>query len=394
MEWKTAWSYLPSNYNTSIGTICNLTQRTFFRNNLKGTKIKIKLSNLYSKQTLILDEVVIGKKDRSGSNIEEMQTVTYLGNKRIILQPGTEFYSDEITLSLSPKDDIVLSVYVKDTTEICSVCSTWSARSWNTSYGKNGNYTRLQEFETTDGLEIYPVLKFDTHKANNIMGITEIMVYTEGDIKTVALFGDSITHMSYYYDALMEKLYNNLPGQITMVNRGLGGNRLLRDYSRIPEIPGGGTIFGAAGIERFYHDIYSDDRPEYILVLIGINDFTHPYALKHYEEEVTVEEYQQGITELIRIAHENGSKIMIGTITPIRSEETDWFITTEKLRQSANDWIRNQRLSDGMIDFDLATRRESDPEYMLEDCHLGDGLHPNTSGGKRMADAVPIEWFL
>ncbi|MBP1756986.1 MAG: hypothetical protein H6Q59_3384, partial [Firmicutes bacterium] len=79
---------------------------------------------------------------------------------------------------------------------------------------------------------------------------------------------------------------------------------------------------------------------------------------------------------------------------PIRSEETDWFITTEKLRQSANDWIRNQRLSDGMIDFDLATRRESDPEYMLEDCHLGDGLHPNTSGGKRMADAVPIEWFL
>jgi lysophospholipase L1-like esterase len=393
MEWKTAWSYLPSNYNTCIGTISDITQRSFFRNNLNGTKIKIKLSNLYSKHPLILDEVVIGKKDRTDTKIEEMQTVTYQGNNRIIIDPGKEFYSDEINLSLCPKEDIVLSIYVKDTTEISSVCSTWSARSWNTMYGLNGNCTRQQEFEAADSSEIYPVLKFDPNKANNIMGITEIKVYTEIDVKTVALFGDSITHMSYYSDALMERLYDIFPGEITIVNRGLGGNRLLRDYSRIPELPGGGTIFGAAGVERFYHDIYSTDQPEFVLVLIGINDFTHPYALKHYEEAVTAEEYQEGITKLIRTAHENGSKVMIGTITPIKYEETDWYATTESLRQSANEWIRSQKLSDGIIDFDLATRKSEDPEYMLENCHLGDGLHPNALGGKKMAEAVPLEWF-
>jgi len=30
---------------------------------------------------------------------------------------------------------------------------------------------------------------------------------------------------------------------------------------------------------------------------------------------------------------------------------------------------------------------------MQDDCHLGDGLHPNCTGGKKMAKAVKIEWI-
>lgn len=47
MEWKTTWSYLLIDYNSSIGTIENLTQRTVFRNNLSGEKIRIRFSNLF-----------------------------------------------------------------------------------------------------------------------------------------------------------------------------------------------------------------------------------------------------------------------------------------------------------------------------------------------------------
>ncbi len=41
MEWKTSWSYLPVDYETSIGTIENITQRTVFWNNLSGKKVRI-----------------------------------------------------------------------------------------------------------------------------------------------------------------------------------------------------------------------------------------------------------------------------------------------------------------------------------------------------------------
>jgi len=393
MGWKTAWRYLPVNYNTSIGIVSNITQRTFFKNNLNGTKIKIRFSNLFSNQPLILENVLIGKKDRAKTEIEGIRTVTYQGSEKIVIGQRKEFYSDEIDLSVSFRDDIVLSIYVKEATEICSVSSTWAARSWNTRYGLNGNFTSEQDFAETDSFDVYPALQDDPNKANNLFGITEIKVYTHSDVKTVALFGDSVTHMSYYSDALIEKLYECYPGKITVVNCGLGGNRLLRDASYVPNVPGGGTIFGTAGVKRFYHDIYDTDQPEFILLLIGINDFTHPYALRHYDEAVTYEEYQKGISELINIAHGNGSKIMIGTIPPFRHEGTDWFAPAEELRQKANKWIRKQRITDGIIDFDIATRKADAPEYMLDDCHLGDGLHPNTEGGKKMSDAVPIEWF-
>ena len=97
--------------------------------------------------------------------------------------------------------------------------------------------------------------------------------------------------------------------------------------------------------------------------------------------------------ELIRISHENKSKIFIGTITPFKHKDMDWYVYSEDLRKQANEWIRKQHYSDGIIDFDLAIRKPEDPDYMLDDCHLGDGLHPNSIGGKKMADTVKIEWF-
>jgi len=393
MNWKSAWSYLPVDWNTNIGTVCNITQRTFFKNNLDGTKIKIKFSNLFSKQSLTLENVTIGKRDKTQTDIREIRKVTFQKSEKIVVEAGAEFYSDEIDLSVCFKEDLVLSIYIKESTDIYSVCSTWAARSWNTRYGLDGNYVNEQTFTETDSFDVYTALQYDPNRADNIFGVTEIKVYTGNDVKTVAMFGDSITHMSYYSDALLEKLYECYPGKITVINRGLGGNRLLRDYSHVLDVPGGGTIFGHAGVERFYHDVYGSDQPETVLVLIGINDFTHPYALKHEDEAVTMDEYQKGITEIIRIAHENGSKIMIGTLTPFRYGETEWFTPSEKLRTEANKWIREQKFSDGIMDFDLATRITEKPEYMFEDCHLGDGLHPNVLGGKKMTDVVPVEWF-
>ena len=46
---------------------------------------------------------------------------------------------------------------------------------------------------------------------------------------------------------------------------------------------------------------------------------------------------------------------------------------------------------DGVIDDDAAVRDESRPGYMLEDCQIGDGVHPNDRGGSLMADAIMKE---
>ena len=394
MDWKTAWSYLPVNHNTCIATIKNTTVRGYFTNNLNGERLRIKFSNLYSQETLILDNVTVGKRKVNTSVIEGFKPVTYKDEEVIKIEPGQEFYSDEIEISLDPSEDIVLSIYVKDETNIYSVCSTWSAKSWNTSYGLGGNYTEKQEFEETSNYDVYKVLQYDENIANHIFGISSIEVLADSTTKTIALFGDSITHMSYYSDGLTRIVKDKYPGKVTIINRGLGGNRLLHDYTPMPEIPSGGTIFGRPGIERFEHDVYQNDQPEYVVVLIGINDFTHPYFFKRYDEIVTKEDYIKGITQLIDTAHSKGSRILLGTVLPFKKEVLEWFDSVESLRQEVNKWIREQNLSDGIVDFDLAVRDESCHDIMDDSTHLGDGIHPNAEGGRRMAAAVPIEWMM
>lgn len=394
MEWKMVWSYLPVNHNSCIATIRDTTLRGFFLNNLKGDKLRIRFSNLYSSEKLILDRVTVSKRSENSSNIVDFKTVSFQGKDIISIGPGEQFYSDEIDLSINPSEDIVISIYIKEPTNIYSVCSTWSAKSWSTSYGLNGDYTMESEFSETDNYDMYPILKYDENRANHIYGISGIEVFTESDVKTIALFGDSITHMSYYSDVLTDMVIDRFPGKLTVVNRGLGGNRLLHDYTRMSEIPSGGTIFGGPGIDRFLDDIYQWDIPDYVLVLIGINDFTHPYFFNRSDELVSLESYKEGILKLINTAHSKGSKILIGTVLPFKKDEVEWFDKAESLRQEANRWIREQKNSDAVIDFDLAIRDEYIPEKMDDSCHLGDGIHPNEEGGRRMANALPLEMLM
>ncbi len=394
MEWKMAWSYLPVNHNACIATIEDTTVRGYFANNLDGDKIRIRFSNLYSNEPLILDQVTLGKVKRDSSLIEELKTVTYKDEELIKIEPGQAFYSDEIDLSIDSSMDIVLSIYIKNETNIYAVASSWSAKSWNTSYGQGGNYTMNQEFKETSNYEIYKVLQYDENRANHIYGISNIEVLANSKVKTIALFGDSITHMSYYSDGLTDIIKDKYPGKVTIVNRGLGGNRLLHDYTPAPDIPGGGTIFGSPGIERFENDIYQNDRPDYVVVLIGINDFTHPYFFNRSNEIVSKDEYTNALRQLIDTAHSKGSKILIGTVLPFKNEELEWFDTVETLRQDVNQWIREQDLSDGIVDFDLAIRDDKYPDKMYDSCHLGDGVHPNEEGGIRMAAVVPVEWIM
>jgi lysophospholipase L1-like esterase len=128
-----------------------------------------------------------------------------------------------------------------------------------------------------------------------------------------------------------------------------------------------------------------------VVVLIGINDFTHPYFFKKDDEKVTLEEYKEGICKLIHTAQSQGSKILIGTVIPFKKDKLEWFDEVEELRQEVNRWIREQIESDGVIDFDLAIRDRLDHEKIDDSCHLGDGIHPNTEGGIRMANVVPLD---
>ena len=62
----------------------------------------------------------------------------------------------------------------------------------------------------------------------------------------------------------------------------------------------------------------------------------------------------------------------------------------EKTRRDVNQWIRTQSVYGGYFDFDDILKNDTVPAYLKEEVHIGDGLHPNTMGGKILAECVDL----
>ena len=149
----------------------------------------------------------------------------------IEVEPGGFLRSDAIPFSVEAADDLVISIYWREAHTFRGLCQTWNAKSWQSSF-QEGDQTDTGELAGMATIDFLPFFRFDEHVSNGALGIAGVEILTEEQVMTMACFGDSITHMSYYFDPLLEELYRRYPGQVTLLNGGLGGNRVLYDACR------------------------------------------------------------------------------------------------------------------------------------------------------------------
>jgi len=100
---------------------------------------------------------------------------------------------------------------------------------------------------------------------------------------------------------------------------------------------------------------------------------------------------------MIERAHERGIKVVGATLTPFegQSQSGRGYYTPAKgkMREAINDWIRNGKAYDAVIDFDKAVRDPMNPNKVLPAYDSGDQLHPNDAGYKAMGDAIDLSIF-
>ena len=140
---------------------------------------------------------------------------------------------------------------------------------------------------------------------------------TDDNVTAVTVFGDSITQHGHWSEALTRRLYEAAPGKVSVVNRGICGNRILHDAS-VRSIYG--RYFGEGALERFEEDVFETPAgtdPDIIVLQEGINDIIQPVdkTCAQYEE-ISAIQMRDAYCSLIATAHAHGSKIYGCTLMP------------------------------------------------------------------------------
>lgn len=390
-KWIPAWRSVPIDYNYEVATFENITQNCLMINNLRGEQMRIRFNNLYSNSPIAIDYVTVSLSNRVTGRRSTRQTVTLDGEETIWLCANSQPYSDPVPMEITPEDDILVSMYFRRKTAFRSVCVTSAALSWQSTH-LTGDFHETDALGYTFKSQLAPTLASDPYPNQFAAGICEVAVLTDDDVRLIAMFGDSITHMSYFSDSLLTELYRRFPGKCSVINGGISGNRIQKSHPCPQGFPGEGHQFGIAGKNRFLRDLYDGASPDVVLILEGVNDCTH--SIVFGEPEIpTAQDIYEALAEVIGQAHGQGSKVWVCTIPPFGGFGEFWRPQAEVLRCRYNELIRSDSLAEGIVDLDAVLRDADDSHRMQAGMHLGDGVHPNWHGGVKMARVVLEKLF-
>jgi lysophospholipase L1-like esterase len=368
--WATAPQLVEPNNMPPAPGLSNHSLRQIVRVSLGGSKVRLRLSNAYSKDSLLIQAVSIALPTDSCQVVPASLTpLLFKGAKATIIPAGGDAYSDAIDFKLQAGSLLAVTIYYGNTT----ASLTGHPGSRTTSYLAAGDAT---------GAAVYqPVAKTD-----HWYSLMNIDVMPTQPATCIAALGNSITdgrgsgtnRQNRWTDILSQRLLENPDTKnIGVLNFGIGGNCVLR----------GGL--GPTALTRFDYNILNQSGVKWLLLLEGINDIG---GIRRAEDApVRAKELIDAYGVMIDKAHARGIKVYGCTMLPFAQSFYDAPYRQEAWK-TVNEWIRNSGKFDAVIDFDK-TMESSEPGVILSDMHDGDHLHPNQAGYKRMGESIDLRLF-
>jgi lysophospholipase L1-like esterase len=354
-------------------TIVRGTLRYRFRIAAGGEKIRLTVSNTYKQASLYIGGMTVGL---AGNDLDvamgTLREVRFSGNLGTKIPAGVREISDPVDLPVTRCADLIVSISIPDGAAIM-------------------DYPLRPDIplaEIADGSD--QIMETHLHEARRLDTrplLSEVDVLTAKCRNVIVALGDSITDGMVsdgergWPGALARRL---APEDISVVNAGIGGNRLLSPM---------GPVHRAA-LARLNDDVLTIPGITHIVLLEGINDIGNsgsdwePFGSL---PNVTAADLVSAYRQIISKAHMRNIRVIGATILPFKGA---FYYSEEKeaIRASVNEWIRTSGQFDGVIDFDLAIRDPALPSRIRADL-AADPLHPNSKGYRLMGDLIDVNLF-
>ncbi|CAN5418279.1 SGNH/GDSL hydrolase family protein [soil metagenome] len=339
----------------TVVTDATLTQ--MFQVAVGGDRIRLRVSNDRGLTPLRLGAVTLGSAGEDGKAAAPGLAVTFDGATGINLPAGSSRLSDPIILPVKALDRLAVAVsYPGEAALPAHVVRQWM---------------------TTAADPLPRAMRLGAIAAG-------LEVETSAPHPNIIAFGDSITEgvgstpgQGGWPEALNARMIA-AQSPWTVLNAGLGGNRLLHQST------------GPSALGRLDADALAVSNARCLILMEGINDIGRPTVEAFAHEAVTTDDITGAYRQIIERAHARGLRVVGVTLTPFVGAHY-YSAKGETLRQAANAWIRTSGAFDAVIDFDAIVRDPASPARLRADYQSGDWLHPSDAGYAAMAEAIPLD---
>ena len=372
-RWNASWSAVPDSAGPALAA---QTIRQVVRTSIGGSKIRIRLSNLYGAEALTICPVHLGlhgggTKVQAGTD----RALRFAGRPTVTIAPGENALSDPIDMATPTLSNLVVSLYLPTRVALSTIHGAGMQTAFMTTAA---DLTGAQSMtaEQTDDSRYF---------------VTELEVVASGQAQTFVVLGDSITdgigsgndRNARWTDALATRLQRDARlSSIAVVNAGIAGNRILNDASE--------PFVGQSALARFQRDALDKPGVRWVLLHEGINDITAAHMLTSTKDQVSAEQIIEGVKALVARARKQGVRVWAGTLLPFAGTQGFYTVDAERKRQKVNVWIRRSGAFEAVADFDAALRDSAHPERLHPEFDSGDHLHPNEAGYRLMAQTIDL----
>ena len=265
----------------------DLTLRYPIRPMFDGERIKITLDNFCGTEPVTISQVYVAQSaDSEREIVEESSTAVTFdnGSTQVTIPAGEAVVSDEICMCVQRGQDISISLYLGEFTQMRSAVLITGPLSKG--YYSVGNYAQCGRLP----LDL-------TRNTNWFYFLSNVEIYTARENRAVVCYGDSITSQAWP-DELTLRLFRDKIEHTAIVRRAASGTRILRQYENITY-----DSYGLKGAVRFPREAKVSGA-DTVIIQHGINDIIHPVGVdvnpfRPWSDLPTAEELIQGLRQYI-----------------------------------------------------------------------------------------------
>ena len=363
-KWQKTWIQSHTRAGFGVRSRKGRTIRFSVPCQLNGSKLRIVFSNVFSETEDIIPSMTM---IRNG----EFIPITVNKDEKIVIRNGEYVASDPIKGPFSKGEILEFRLFSPGNT------SEGNQIVRNAVWSKKGDYTSSKDF---------PVAFNEKRKGEGIVrfipSLESIEIFSDDDPYVIAAIGDSIVQQSQWTNPLYERIGKESDKDVVLLNAGIGGNRICNDGE------GFYKMFGPSGLNRLERDILSLQKTDAVIYALGTNDIGMGKQGKR--DYVDCERMISDTKKIIEKLHEKGIRVIGTTILPRKGSSGYKENYDIENRKQYNDWVLNGNCFDEVLDFASYLYDEKDPEKMPDDCCLFDKVHPNSKGGRIIAEKIDL----